>query len=182
MKLKRSEDQSVDVSVLLRRGNKILKDRRKYGDKVWSRDCTTWESIPYTVAKSRCYCRCLEMLADGSLIWLSPESFYQSLTNTEANAQSQCWKSTIGLSPGSQMEELEKGLKELRKFATPWGGGQGGTTVSTSQHLPLQSSKELDHQPKSTHGGTHGSSRICGRGWPLWTSVGGAALGPEGVL
>ena len=38
MKLKKKEDQSVDVSVLLRRGNKILKDRRKYGDKVWSRD------------------------------------------------------------------------------------------------------------------------------------------------
>jgi hypothetical protein len=22
---------------------------------------------------------------------------------------------------------------------------------------------------------------ICGRGWPCWTSVGGEALGPEGV-
>jgi hypothetical protein len=28
---------------------------------------------------------------------------------------------TIGLSAGSQMEELEKLLKELRGFATPWG-------------------------------------------------------------
>jgi hypothetical protein len=39
----------------------------------------------------------------------------------------------------------------------------------------------LDHHPKNTHGGTHGSGLICGRGWPCWISVGEAALGPEGV-
>jgi hypothetical protein len=33
-------------------------------------------------------------------------------------------------------------------------------------------------QPKSTHGGTHGSSHIHSRGWPCGTSVGGEALGP----
>ena len=37
MKLKKKEDQSVDASVLLRSGNKIL-NRRKYRDQVWSRD------------------------------------------------------------------------------------------------------------------------------------------------
>jgi hypothetical protein len=36
MKLKKKEGQSVNVLVLLRRGNK--NHRRKYGDKVWSRD------------------------------------------------------------------------------------------------------------------------------------------------
>jgi hypothetical protein len=51
--------------------------------------------------------------------------------------------------------------------------------VSTGQ--TSQSSRGLDHQPKSTRGGTHGSSLICGRGWPCWTSVGGATLGPEGI-
>jgi hypothetical protein len=35
MKLKKKEDHSVGVSALLRRGTKY---RRKYGDKVWSRD------------------------------------------------------------------------------------------------------------------------------------------------
>jgi hypothetical protein len=35
MMLKKKEDQSVDVSVLLRRENT---HGRKYGDKVWSRD------------------------------------------------------------------------------------------------------------------------------------------------
>jgi hypothetical protein len=37
LKLKKKEDQSVDASVLLRSGNKIL-NRRKYRDQVWSRD------------------------------------------------------------------------------------------------------------------------------------------------
>ena len=54
-----------------------------------------------------------------------------------------------------------------------------GTTVSTGQ--TLWSSWGLDHQPKSTHGATHGAGYICGRGWPCWTSVGGEALRPEGV-
>jgi hypothetical protein len=35
-KAKKKEDQSVDASVLLRRGNNT--HRRKYGDKVWRRD------------------------------------------------------------------------------------------------------------------------------------------------
>ena len=37
MKLKKKEVQSVDVSVFLRRENKNT-HRRKYGNKVWSRD------------------------------------------------------------------------------------------------------------------------------------------------
>jgi hypothetical protein len=31
---------------------------------------------------------------------------------------------------------------------------------------------------KVKHGGIHGSSCICSRGWTCWTSMGGAALGP----
>jgi hypothetical protein len=52
-------------------------------------------------------------------------------------------------------------------------------TASTSQKP--QSSRGLDHQLKNIHGGTHGSSCICGRGWPFWTLVGGVALGPVGI-
>jgi hypothetical protein len=33
-----------------------------------SRDCPTWESIPYTVTKPRHYCGCQQVLADRSLI------------------------------------------------------------------------------------------------------------------
>jgi hypothetical protein len=31
---------------------------------------------------------------------------------------------------------------------------------------------------KITHGGNHGSSHICSRGWTCWTSMEGEALGP----
>ena len=41
-----------------------------------------------------------------------------------------------------------------------------------------QSFQELKHQPKSTHGGTHGSSHISSRGWPCETSMRGEVLGP----
>jgi hypothetical protein len=51
------------------------------------------------------------------------------------------------------MEELGGGLKELRGFATI-----GRTTISTNQ--TPQSFQGLNHQPKSTHGETHGSSCI----------------------
>ena len=35
---------------------------------------------------------------------------------------------------------------------------------------------------KKTHGGTHGSSCICSRGWSSRSSMGGEALGPVKVL
>jgi hypothetical protein len=45
-----------------------------------------------------------------------------------------------------------------------------------------QSSLELNLQPKKTHGGTHGSSCICSRGWPSRSLIEGEALGPETAL
>ena len=54
-----------------------------------------------------------------------------------------------------------------------------GATVSIGQDP--WSSQALDNQPKSTHGGTHGTVHVCGRGWPCWTSVRGEALGPENI-
>jgi hypothetical protein len=52
----------------------------------------------------------------------------------------------------------------------------GRTTISTNQIS--QSSQELNHQQKSTHGGTHGSSHISNREWHCLTSMGREALGP----
>jgi hypothetical protein len=52
----------------------------------------------------------------------------------------------------------------------------GGTIISTNEKP--QSSQGLNHEPKSTHGGTHGSSRICNKGWVCLASVEGEALGP----
>jgi hypothetical protein len=41
-----------------------------------------------------------------------------------------------------------------------------------------QTSRGLNHQTKSTHGATHGSSCICSRAWPCWTLMRGEALDP----
>jgi hypothetical protein len=65
------------------------------------------------------------------------------------------------------MEELEKRLKELNGLQPI------GRTISTNQ-----SSQGLNHQPKTTHGGTHGSSCICSREWPCRVSIGEEALVP----
>jgi hypothetical protein len=54
-----------------------------------SRDCPTWGSIPYTVTKQKYYGGCQQVLADRSLIWLSPERLFQCLKNTEVYALSQ---------------------------------------------------------------------------------------------
>jgi hypothetical protein len=95
MKPKEKDDQSIDASVLLRRVNKILSEgnmETKCGARLKERpfrDCPIWGSSPYTVTKHRCYCGYQQVLADRSLIWLSPESLCQSLTNTEADALSQ---------------------------------------------------------------------------------------------
>ena len=56
----------------------------------------------------------------------------------------------------------------------------GRMTISNN-HIP-HSVQGLNHQRKSTHGGTHGSSCICSRGWPSWLSVRGEALGPVKAL
>jgi hypothetical protein len=93
------------------------------------------------------------------------------LTNTEEGAHSQ----PLDWAPGSTMEELEKGFKELRGFAAPWREQQ------CQQARPPWSSQGLDHQPKKTHRATHGTGHICGRRWLYWTSVGEEGLEPEGV-
>jgi hypothetical protein len=41
-----------------------------------------------------------------------------------------------------------------------------------------QSSQFLNHQAKSTHERTHGSSHICSRGWPYRAPMGEEVLGP----
>jgi len=43
------------------------------------------------------------------------------------------------------------------------------TTIPTNQ-----SSRGLNHHPKTIHGLTH----MCSRGWPCWAPMGGEELGP----
>jgi hypothetical protein len=72
------------------------------------------------------------------------------------------------------MEELEKELKELREFASPWREQQ------CQQARYPRSLQGLDHQ-RIHKEGPMVLVAICGKGTPCWASVGGEALGPEGV-
>jgi hypothetical protein len=72
------------------------------------------------------------------------------------------------------------GVRERTEGAEWVCNPRGRTTISTNQNS--QSSEGLSHQPKSTHGGTHGYSCVFNRGWPCQTSVGGEAFGPVLVL
>jgi hypothetical protein len=74
------------------------------------------------------------------------------------------------------VEELEKGPKELKGSEAP--------QVEHQYELigTPQSSLELNHQSKKTHGGTCGSRYICSTGWPSRSSMGGEPLGPVKVL
>jgi hypothetical protein len=74
------------------------------------------------------------------------------------------------------LEELEKGPKKLKGFAAPYEEQQYELTSTP------QSSQGLNHQPKSTHAGAHGSNYICNRGWPSRVTVGGEFLGPVMAL
>ena len=47
-------------------------------------------------------------------------------------------------------------------------------TYWTEQRVPSGGVRE---RTEGTHGGTHGSSRICNRGWPCRPSMGGESLG-----
>jgi hypothetical protein len=70
---------------------------------------------------------------------------------------------------GFPNEEVREGTEGAEGVCNPI----GRTAVPTNQNY-----QDLNYQPKSTHGGTHGSSCICSRGWPCGASMGEEALDP----
>ena len=107
-----------------------------------------------------------------SVWWQEPATAVSSEALPETDKyRDRCLQQPFGMSIGSPIEELGKGLKELNGFATI-----GRTTKSINQIL--QSSQELNHQSKSTDGATEGSSYICSRQWPYQILMGREALVP----
>ena len=123
-------------------------------------------SIPYTVTKCRHYCGYLEVQAGRSLIWLSPESLWQSLKAQRWMFASNHW---------TDHRVPSGGIRERTGGAEGFCNTIGRTKITTNQ--TPQSFQALNHQPKTIHGGTHGSSCICSRGWSYLASMGGEALG-----
>jgi hypothetical protein len=74
------------------------------------------------------------------------------------------------------MEELRGRTERAEEDCNPI-----GRTTVTVNWTP-QSSQGLNHQPKSKHGGTHGSSCICCRGWPYLINVRGGLWFGEGLM
>ena len=94
IKLQKKEDQSMNTSVLLRRGNKIPMEgvtEAKYRSET--KGMTSQETAPpgdpsHIVTKLRYSCGFQQELADRNLLYLSPEKLYQYLTNTDVDAHS----------------------------------------------------------------------------------------------
>jgi hypothetical protein len=165
----------VGASVLLKRGNKIFPGgnmETKWGAETEGKAI---QRLPYLGIHPIYNSQAQTLLClSGSACWQEPDIAVSWDALPEPDKYRGGYlQPTIGLSTGSLMEELEKGLKKLRGFAALGGG------YSVNWQNPGRS-QGLDHQPMSTHGGTHGSGCICGREGPCWISVGGAALGPEG--
>jgi hypothetical protein len=85
----------MDASVFLRSGNKLLTGGNmeiKCGAETKGKAIQRLLCLgipPIYSCKPRHYCGCWEVLADRSLIWLSPERLFLSLTKSEADAPSQ---------------------------------------------------------------------------------------------
>ena len=166
----------MDASVLLRRGNKILTGENMETMCGVETEGKAIQKLPHSGIhpiynlQTWTLFGCQKVLAEGSLIWLSPERLCQSLRNTEAGMLTANHWSEYKVPDGG----VEEGIEGAEGLCIP----MGGATVSMGQNsYPPLSFWGLDHQPKSKHGGTHGA----GRGWLCWISVGREALGPEGV-
>jgi hypothetical protein len=68
------------------------------------------------------------------------------------------------------MEQLEKGLKELKRIATPW-EEQQSQLILTPQNSQRQSQK-----PRNIHRLVHVTRHMCNRGLSDMASVGKDAL------
>ena len=83
---------------------------------------------------------------------------------------------SIGQSTGFPNEGTRQSTQRAEGVCSPI----RGITIWTNQYL--QSSLGLNYLSKTTHGGTHGSSCICSRVCPSWSSIGGEALCPVKVI
>jgi hypothetical protein len=101
-------------------------------------------------------------------------TWYSCLLKSSASAwQLQKWMLTV--IHWIEHKVPNEGARERAQEAEGVYSPIGGTTIRTNQYC--QSSLELNHQLKKTHGGTCGSSCICNRGWLSRSSMGGVAIG-----
>jgi hypothetical protein len=104
--------QILNPEGFLSKGNTGIKNEQRLKERP-SRDCPTWESIPYIDTKPRnlqmprSACRQEPVIAVTLEALPDPDKY-----------RGKYLQSIIGVR-GSPMEELEKGLKDLKGFVTP---------------------------------------------------------------
>jgi len=162
------------ASVLLRKGNKNI-HRRRYGDKVWSRDWRNGHSKPAPhedPARARAHTH--THTHTHTHIYLHPPN-PDNIDEAKKWMLTGAWSSCllrVSVRTG-QIQRWMLATNHWTENGVPIGGvrerieGAEGTcnpirtTIPTNQSFP-----GLNHYPKSTHEQTHGSSCVCSRGWP----------------
>ena len=150
----------MDISALLRRGNKIPMEGVTEAKFKSETEGMNIQKLPHLGIYP------INNHQIQALLWMPTSACWQEPDMAVSwkalpvpdKYRSGCSKTTIGWSTGSSMKELEKVPKELSVFAAPL----GGTTLWTNQYL--QSSLGLNHHSKETRGGTYGSSCKYSRG------------------
>jgi hypothetical protein len=130
-------------------------------------------SIPYTDTKSRHYCNTMKCLLTWACLPVIAVSW--GALREPDKYKGGCSQTTIELCKGTPMEELDKGKRSWRNLQPH---KMNKNIKQPDTHPQPLSSQGLNHQPNSTHGGTHGSSHIRSRGRHCLVSIGGEALGP----
>ena len=121
IKLEKKKDQSMDASVLLRRGNKILIGRNMETKCGTETEGKAIQRLPHLGIHS------IYTHQTRTLLWMPRSACWQEpyiAVSWEALPEPDKYRnkglqSTIGLSLGFLMEELEKGLKYLKGFSIP---------------------------------------------------------------
>jgi hypothetical protein len=172
MKLKK-EDQSVDTSVFLRRGNKIPMER-SYRDKVWSRD---WrndhsERMSYLGNTSHIQSQTPDIIVDKVNKCLLTGAWYSF-----ASAW-QTWKWMLTAINWTEHRVPNEGARESTQGSEGVCSPIGGTIIWTTSTPELSSGTK----PPTKECTWWDSCYICSRGWPSWSSMGGKALGPVKAL
>ena len=119
-----------------------------------------------------------QTLADANNSLLTGTWYSCLLRGTTSAWQIQNWMFTV--IHWKEHKVSNEGARESTQGAEEVWNPIGQTSIWTNQYL--QSSLELNHQSKKTHGRICGSSCICTWGWPSQPLIGGEALGPVKVL
>jgi hypothetical protein len=121
MKLKKKENHSMDTYIHLRRGEQNTHGR-SYRDKLWSRDWRNYHletDLPGDPSHLQS--------PNPDTVWMPTFACRQEpgivisweVLPVTHKYRGGCSQPSIGLSTGSRMKELEKGPKELKRFAAP---------------------------------------------------------------